>query len=160
MEGALPRANVVDDIKPNSTIEYGSALVDRLGTQVIDWRTRELGLNIVLFGLAEMQAKRVSKLGLLVQMIENKLFDEDLIEQLPPDKIMGLYKMTRESLDTSYKYVREVLQGLNWSQFEAQLLTVQSEGTDTISQDGQDISRIAREIIEKMQGDGSVIREQ
>ena len=149
-------------MKNNPTMEYGSALVERLGTQVGDWRTRELGLNIVLFGLAEIQSKRVSKLSLLVNLIEDKLFDEDMIEELPPDKIMFLYKMTRESLDTSYNYIKSVLQGINWSQFEAQLLTVQAEtGAAVASQhgDGQDISKIAREILEKLRDDGSVVRE-
>jgi hypothetical protein len=145
--------------KTNPTIEYGNKLIDREGQQIGDWRTRELGLNIVLLGLAENYARRLSKLSQIVEMIEDKLIDESVIDELPPDRLLGLHRMSRESLDSSYGYIRQVLGSVNWSQFEAQLLTAQSEDKSPKSSTDQDVSRIAREILKNLRGDDKVIKE-
>src|SRR6516225_8335449 len=93
----------------NPTIEYGYKLIDREGQQIGDWRTKQLGLNIVLYGLAEIQARRVSKLSSVVDMIEDRLIDQSVIGELPPDRLLDLYRMSRESLDSSRLCIRQVL---------------------------------------------------
>jgi hypothetical protein len=137
----------------NPTIEYGYKLIDREGQQIGDWRTKQLGLNIVLYGLAEIQARRVSKLSSVVDMIEDRLIDQSVIGELPPDRLLDLYRMSRESLDSSRLCIRQVLDRVDWNQLEAQLL-IQSGDIGTKSSSDQDVSRIAREILEKLRSDG------
>jgi hypothetical protein len=143
----------------NPTIQYGYKLIDREGQQIGDFRARELGLDIVLLGLAEIQASRISKLSSVVELIEDKLIDESVIRELPTDRLLDLYSISKESLDSSRLCIQQVLNKVNWNQLEAQSLMAQSGDMSTKSSPDQDVSRIAREILEKLRGDDRIIKE-
>jgi hypothetical protein len=131
------------------TFEFASKLVSKEASGPSGYRIKELGLNLVLFGLAEQQALRLAKISTYLNTLEDKLFTEERLEELQPAQIMDLYRQVKDSLGTSYNYVKSVTTGLNWTQMEASLLAVQAE--DTRDPDGStNLSKIAREVLAKL----------
>ena len=57
------------------TIEHALELVDRQADSLESWRVKGLGLRLVLFGLAEVQALRLSRLAGMVYKLEEELLD-------------------------------------------------------------------------------------
>jgi hypothetical protein len=127
--------------------KFALDLVDRQGTTPSDWKNRELGLSLVLFSLAEIQAKRVIGLVNLVKRIEDKLLDDATIEDLDPRKLMELYKLSKESLDSSHQYISNTLRTLNWTSLEAQLLSLQADNFRSITNNSTEITNVAKEIL-------------
>jgi len=135
-----------------TTLDYAIGLVDTKGNSYDDWKTRSLGLQLTLLGLAETQAKRVSMLSESVVNLEEKVFSEQSLNDQSPQQLLNLYKMSTESLQRSVEYVKMALAGTDWNKLEADLVTIQTR-QQTRSVDGkvdQDSAKIAEEIINRL----------
>jgi len=148
--------NIVDDSKlknpdDSTTLEFAGDLVGHKGNSLEDWRTRSLGLQLTLLGLAEVNAKRIESLSKVVTDLEEKVFDAGNIKDQSPSQLMGLYKMSTESLERSIGYVKQALTGTNWEKLESDLITIQARKITKMSVDGsRDQSDLAREIVERL----------
>ena len=109
------------------TIEHALGLVDRQADSLESWRVKGLGLRLVLFGLAEVQALRLSRLAGMVYKLEEELLDSEKIRTLEPKMLFGLYQMSSKALTESSEFVERTLKAMNWSDLETELLQVKAQ---------------------------------
>jgi hypothetical protein len=126
------------DRKTNTvpTIDDALKLVEKKGDTFDSLQIKGLGLRLVLLGLAEVQALRMSRLAGMVYRIEEKLLTEDTLEKLEPKQLFSLYNMSTRALVESSEYVERTLKGVDWSEIEAQLMT--AKGADLKSEANAD----------------------
>jgi hypothetical protein len=129
------------------SIDYAIKLVDKDVNGFNDWRIKEVGLQLTLFGLAEVQAKRVSNLSALVYNLESQVFSDETIRNLEPSKLLSLYKMGVEALNESSSYVRSTLKSIDWGNVEAQLLALAATDPADKTQAGTDVQAIVSAIL-------------
>ncbi len=111
----------------NPTIEKALDLIEKPGETLENFKVKGLGLKLVLFGLAEIQALRLSKLSGLVYKLEEELLDPAKIRTLEPKMLFGLYNMASKSLTESSEFVERTLKNVNWDEMETGLLQVKSQ---------------------------------
>jgi hypothetical protein len=108
--------------KTAPTIDEALALVDRKATSIEGWKVKGLGLRLVLLGLAEVQALRLSKLAGLVYEVEGRLIDDETIAELEPKQLFQLYQLSTKALTESSDFVERTLKNVQWNDIEAELL--------------------------------------
>lgn len=118
---------ITDDAAKSPTIEKALELVDRQADNLESWRIKGLGLRLVLLGLAEVQALRVSRLGGMVYELEKELLDKDKIRTLEPKLLFGLYNLAAKSLEESSAFIERTLKTVDWSAIETELLQVKAQ---------------------------------
>jgi hypothetical protein len=128
-------------------------LLNRDADNVFDWKVKELGLRFMLFGLAEVQAVRISRLANLVYKMEGQVFSEETLSSLKgdPRKQLELYRLGVESIKDSSTYVKQTIESMNWDSIEAQLLQISAhEQISSNSTNEEDIiRRISNDILSK-----------
>lgn len=146
--------NILDSLNENKTIKYAMKLIDRPASQLSEFKVKELGLQLVLFGLAEVQAMRVNQLAGLVFSMEKLVFDNDNLRELEPKKLIDLYRIGIDSLRETSEYVKSTLKTIDWAAVESQLLTIQTDVShnDTTMSDS-DVRRITNELVRNMKVD-------
>ena len=142
--------NIMTDSSTNRTIDNAISLVDKSTKENDAWRNKELGLNLVLLGLAEVNALRVSQLSGVVYNLEQKVFDPDVIEELDPRKVVELYKMGVEALNDSAKYIKSTLSSVNWENLELQLLSIAEGEEGSEDSESKDISKVASDLLRQL----------
>ena len=142
-------SSILSPDKENKTIKFALKLIDAASEDLSGLKTKELGLSLVLFGLAEVQALRISRLSSLVYLLENELLKPENIEDLEPRKLVELYRMSAEALRNAHDYVRSTVSSVKWEQFEAQLLTLANEESGESKIDDSKASEIARKLLEE-----------
>jgi hypothetical protein len=116
------------------TIENALGLIDRKAETLESWRIKGLGLRLVLMGLAEVQALRLSRLAGMVYTLEEELFDPEKIRTFEPKMLIGLYQMSSKALSESSEFVERTLKGMDWSSLETELLQVKAQETTKTQQ--------------------------
>jgi hypothetical protein len=109
------------------TIEDALQLVGGKADSFEGWKMKGLGLRLVLMGLAEMQALRLSKLAGMVFKVEKILIDEDNIRNLEPKQLFALYQMTTRALTESSEFVERTLKSVQWGDLETELLQAKAK---------------------------------
>ena len=118
---------IIDVNLASPTIEKALALVDRQADNMENWRIKGLGLRLVLMGLAEVQALRLSRLAGMVYSLEEELLDPEKIRTLEPKMLFGLYSMASKSLAESSEFIERTLKATDWTALETELLQVKSQ---------------------------------
>lgn len=119
-------------MKNNQTIDQALGFVNRSADSFESWRAKGLGLQLVLMGLAEIQALRMSKLANLVVTLENNLMHKEALRDLKPQQLFSLYRITVEALDNSSTFVERVVKNINWKEMEDQLTEAKVAETQII----------------------------
>ena len=130
-----------------TTIDQALKLVSLPGKDLSLWRIKSLGLRQVLLGLAEVQSLRLSRLSTLVYLIEQQIANKAELGNLEAKQLFALYRLTTESLKDASDYVQSIVKGMDWKDFEAELLmAVANETTDTKG-DTQELREASKEIL-------------
>lgn len=127
------------DTNTSPTMDQAMGYVDRKADTFESWRIKGLGLQLVLMGLAEVQALRMSKLAGMVISLEDKLMNKEMLRNLEPKQLFSLYRMSTEALESSSNFVERTIKNMNWKEVEGQLVEAQAA--------------------EASEGDGSLVRE-
>lgn len=114
------------DTNTSPTMDQAMGFVDRKADSFESWRIKGLGLQLVLMGLAEVQALRMNKLAGMVIGLEEKLMNKEMLRNLEPKQLFSLYRMTTEALDASSTFVERTVKNVNWKEMEAQLMEAQA----------------------------------
>lgn len=132
--------------KTLKTIDSSLDLISQPGNTYTDFKLKGLGLQQALIGLAELHALRLSKLGVLVYKLEEKILEDDFLGNLEDPKILfSLYRLTQDSLTASSEYVQAVVKNVDWSKFENDMsLAVLNEG---VHSEDPGISAAAKELL-------------
>jgi len=110
------------DTNTSPTMDQAMGYVDRKADTFEAWRIKGLGLQLVLMGLAEVQALRMSRLAGMVIELEDKLMNKESLRHLEPKQLFSLYRMSTEALDNSSAFVERTLKTVDWKEMEAQLM--------------------------------------
>jgi len=108
------------------SIEKALELLDRPADNLESYRIKGLGLRLVLMGLAEVQALRLSRLSTMVYALEQELLDPEKIRILEPKMLFGLYQLSSKALTESSEFVERTLKNIDWSEMETELLQVRA----------------------------------
>lgn len=131
---------ILDKKNESPTIESALRLVDSSAESFEDWKTKGLGLRLVLLGLAEVQALRLSKLAGIVCEVENNLLSTDMINDLEPKQLFQLYQLSTKALTESSEFVERTLKTVSWSDLEEELLQVKAQEVNNGKNSGLDSS--------------------
>ena len=115
------------DTKTSPTIDGALMLVGKKAQDYEGWKLKGLGLRLVLLGLAEMQALRLSSLAGIVYELEGKLLDDEIIRNLEPKQLFQLYQLATKSLVESSDYIERTLKATNWGEMETELLQAKAK---------------------------------
>jgi len=117
-----------DGLVESTTITKALELVEKSAATTEEWRSKSLGLQFVLLGLAEVNALRVKSLSAIVYHLEQKVFDPTTFETLEPRQQMSMYKVATQSLNETSEYVKDTLKHINWAEVENNLVSLQVRG--------------------------------
>ena len=131
-----------------TTVENAMTYVDTPAVTFSNWKIKDLGLQFLLFGIAELNAKRVVRLAEKVYELEEIVFDEDNLRQLDPKGVLSAYKMGTDALKEATEYISKTRKEMNWDAIQAQLKDMNSD--DEVSTENFDMSKIANKLIEAM----------
>ena len=134
------------DSKSLKTIDQSLELVSLPATNVNQWKIKGLGLQQALLGLAELQCLRLSKLGVLIYSLEEKLLDPDFINAVDdPKMLFSLYRLVMESLEQSSEYVNVILKNTDWTSFESNFLLATAD--KATSGTSKDVGSLAKDLL-------------
>ena len=122
-------------------------LVGKKAQDYEGWKLKGLGLRLVLLGLAEVQALRLSSLAGIVYELEGKLLDDEIIRNLEPKQLFQLYQLATKSLVESSDYIERTLKATNWSEMETELLQVKARQVSGESEETQLDAATAQELL-------------
>lgn len=118
-----------NDTNTSPTMDQAMGFVDRKADSFESWRIKGLGLQLVLMGLAEVQALRMNRLSGMVISLEEKLMNKEMLRNLEPKQLFSLYRMSTEALEASSTFVERIVKNVNWKEMEAQLMEAQAAET-------------------------------
>ena len=121
-----------------------------LSTQSL--KVKELGLNMMLLGLSEKAAHRINKLSSAIDVLEEELFDEETLENLPEVEKINRYRLALESLDRNIGYIKDTINNTSWEDIETKLLILeQTSVSDTDDDnDSEKVEEVALDLIKKL----------
>lgn len=122
-------AIIDNDTNTSPTMDQAMGFVDRKADSFESWRIKGLGLQLVLMGLAEVQALRMNRLAGMVIGLEEKLMNKEMLRNLEPKQLFSLYRMSTEALEASSTFVERTVKNVNWKEMEAQLMEAQAAET-------------------------------
>lgn len=118
----------------NRTIEYGMKLLacsPQAPSAVI---AKQVGLQLVLLGMSEIQAKRISNLAIAAYELEQRLYAPEIIQSIDTKKLLSTYQAVSTALEQSLQYVTAT-QAMDWSAINTKLKSVISANEGAIQSD-------------------------
>lgn len=87
-------------------------------------KTKELGLQVVLMGLAERNARRICHLDSFMEELEESLFDMEQVEHLSSSEKIERYQLAMQASTASAAYIKGAVSNIDWSSMEIQMLSL------------------------------------
>lgn len=111
----------------NNAISIGLSLLqdetpDYSKLKIRNFVGREIGLQLLQFGIAQSEARRVSRLYSTIIELESKIFDPDKLKRLSDDEKIVRYELAKATMAGSLNYVKSVSDNMNWSALEVSLI--------------------------------------
>lgn len=137
----------------NPTIEYGMQLLSCDPRSKNAVKAKQIGLQLVLMGMSEIQAKRISNLAVASYELEQKLFSAEILMTIDSKKLLSTYESINNILNESLSYVQNT-SSMNWSQVIESLkeLTVEDGPEPERDLDAEEsqrtVSKTARELLQ------------
>lgn len=142
---------IINDKLENDTINKGITIVDKVDSDSFEnMKVKSLGLQVVLLGLAEIQALRVKTLSLAVHDIEKQLFNRSRFADLAPSQLMDLYTRASSSLNEASSYIKSTISTINWAEVEAQLALLSTRSNKIESKDDEQLSKAATDLLAQL----------
>jgi len=116
-------------------------------------RAKTVGLTLFILGIAESNAKRISKLAAYAEKIEDELFDPDLLECLDDYEKIDRYKLITEMTSKLATKLKEPNAATSWDEIESQLQVFEKgllgDGSDVLSNslESADLETAARHLL-------------
>jgi len=139
--------NILINGETNRTINDAIKVVDDSGSSlnISNIRDKKLGLKLVLLGLAEIQALRISNLSGKIYALENEVFSIENMKELDPRRLTELYNTAVTSMRDATEYVKNTVNSFQWDELE---LSVASESVSTDKD--SDVSDIAAKLLDEL----------
>lgn len=137
-------------IKTNPTIQNAMNLVTGSEVDLNRWKAKTLGLQMVLLGLAEVQALRVSNLSGTVVKLEKEVFKEENLKDLDLNTLVALYELANKSLNLSSDFIKDTLRRTDWDQFEDQIFDLKEKAKAIEHDNTVEVDEVANELLKRL----------
>lgn len=125
------------------TLEKGLGLVNTSVKSDINLKKlkgKEVGLNILLLGMAEIEANRIKFLSEAINTLEKDIFDPLVLENLSDDQKIERYSLALQTVTGSTNFIKNTVNKIDWNAIELNLLSL-AESSDDIPEDSAGDSR-------------------
>jgi len=89
--------------------------------------TAELAIDLAMANLAKVTAVKLQKLEGFLGKIEDKLFNDDILDDMNKGDLLLLYTNTRMMRSDAFKMIREIRKEVDFSTLEANLLSLHAK---------------------------------
>jgi len=96
-------------------------------TIISEISTAELAIDLAMANLAKQTAVKLQKLEGFLGKIEDKLFNEDILENMNKGDLLLLYTNTRMMRSDAFRMIREIRKDVDFSTLEANLLSLHAK---------------------------------
>lgn len=142
-------AEVIEE--SSKPLDYALDLVQDSGVSYVDWKKRNLGLQLSLLGLAGVQAKRVSTLLNLTQNLEGELLEVNSLAGMKDEEKIKLYEVVSRNQRDAMDFVRQIITGTDWSKIEGELASFQAKkDADTMLDLPEGSDMILQQIVKQL----------
>ena len=89
--------------------------------------TTELAIDLAMANIAKQTAVKLQKLEGFLGKIEDKLFNDDILEKMNKGDLLLLYTNTRMMRSDAFKMIREIRKDVDFSTLEANLMSLHAK---------------------------------
>lgn len=102
--------------------------------------TTELAIDLAMANLAKTTAVKLQKLEGFLGKIEDKLFKDDILDDMNKGDLLLLYTNTRMMRSDAFRMIREIRKDVDFSTLEANLLSLHAKESlkESDDEDGAD----------------------
>lgn len=103
-----------------------------------DITTAELAIDLAMANIAKQTAVKLQKLETFLGKIEDKLFNDDILDDMNKGDLLLLYTNTRMMRSDAFKMIREIRKDVDFSTLEANLLSLHAKESIKDATDEED----------------------
>ena len=118
--------------------------------------TSELAIDLAMANLAKQTAVKLQKLEGFLGKIEDKLFNEKILDDMNKGDLLLLYTNTRMMRGDSFRMLREIRKEVDFASLEANLLSLHAK--ESVKNAGDDAGDRMNSILEQLFTDDSFIK--
>ncbi len=107
---------------------------------ISDVATAELAIDLAMANIAKQTAVKLQKLEGFLGKIEDKLFNDEILDKMNKGDLLLLYTNTRMMRSDAFRMIREIRKDVDFSSLEANLMSLHAkesikdaEGNDTMN---------------------------
>jgi len=110
--------------------------------------TTDMVIDLSLANIAKTTAMKLTKMETFLGKIEDKLYDDQILDKMNKHELMALYTNTRLMRTDAYKMLVEIRKNTDFSTLEAQLLSLHSK--ESMREDDSSNGGQMRSVIEQI----------
>lgn len=145
----------------NRTINYGMELLQCDPKSSTAISSKQIGLQLVILGMSEIQAARIANLAIAAYELERKIWSPEYLSTLDSKKLLSTYEQVNKALQEALQYI-QTTQGMEWNNVDAKLKKLLDEDPnkqvviDPKDEEAQrKVSATAKELLVLATGQGS-----
>lgn len=100
--------------------------------------TAELAIDLAMANLAKQTAVKLLKMEGFLGKIEDKLFNDDILENMNKGDLLLLYTNTRMMRSDAFRMIREIRKEVDFSTLEANLMSIHAKESVKSHAEGDD----------------------
>lgn len=94
---------------------------------IADVSTTELAIDLAMANIAKQTAVKLQKLEGFLGKIEDKLFNDDILDKMNKGDLLLLYTNTRMMRSDAFRMIREIRKDVDFSTLEANLMSLHAK---------------------------------
>lgn len=106
-------------------------------TVISEISTTDMVIDLALANIAKQTSIKLSRMETFLSALEDKLFDESMLETMSKTEMMSLYANTRMMRTDAFRMLKEIRKDVDFAGLEAQLLSLHSKESMRETTDGQ-----------------------
>lgn len=128
-----------------------SSVGELVNIDVTALRARQVGFQVLLLNLAQREAERVKKLTAYLDILEEHLFDENVIHALSPSELAQLHQLASNCVNSGVSFISQTNKEINLDELHNKILILQNTaGDESISiEDFSSVAESARELLKQ-----------
>lgn len=137
----------------STELQQSNSLAELQQTNLSALKAQEVSLSLLLLKIAQREANRITKLSTVIDKLEDSIFDVSIIDHLSPAEQIQRYQLALQSTQQSSSYIRDAINGVNWSDIETKIMILTQESEDeTIlhSADSSDLQAAALKLLSQL----------
>jgi len=100
--------------------------------------TAELAIDLAMANIAKQTAVKLQKLEGFLGKIEDKLFNDEILDKMNKGDLLLLYTNTRMMRSDAFRMIREIRKDVDFSTLEANLLSLHAKESISSSNNGDE----------------------